>query len=98
AELTTLLAAEAVADREGFLQGPLERPPGIEPPEATLMRTDLGAYLQAALGDAYIVERELGGGGMSRVFLAREHALKRTVVVKVLLPVLAAGIRAERFA
>src|SRR5207244_2232081 len=47
---------------------------------------------------APLLARALGGGGMSRVFLARENALGRTVVVKVLLPLLAAGIRAERFA
>ena len=28
--------------------------------------------LQASLGTAYTIERELGGGGMSRVFLAEE--------------------------
>jgi serine/threonine-protein kinase len=53
--------------------------------------------LQAALGDAYAIERELGGGGMSRVFLAREVALDRRVVVKVLPPGLAAGLSTERF-
>ena len=31
--------------------------------------------LTRALGDAYTIERELTGGGMSRVFVAREHAL-----------------------
>ena len=30
--------------------------------------------LQAALGSAFMIERELGGGGMSRVFLAEESA------------------------
>ena len=34
--------------------------------------SELVERLQAALGDAYRIERELGGGGMSRVFLARE--------------------------
>ena len=98
AELTTLLAYEAAADREGFLEGPPGRPRGTKTSAATLVGSDLGAYLQAALRDTYTIERELGGGGMSRVFLAREHALGRTVVVKVLLPTLAAGISAERFA
>ncbi|HSB54005.1 MAG TPA: serine/threonine-protein kinase [Gemmatimonadales bacterium] len=32
----------------------------------------------------YAIERELGGGGMSRVFLAREVALARPVAIKVL--------------
>jgi serine/threonine protein kinase len=49
------------------------------------------------LGDAYVLERELGGGGMSRVFLAHESALGRRVVIKVLLPELAAGVSVERF-
>jgi len=54
-------------------------------------------HLQATLGDAYRLERELGGGGMSRVFLAHETALGRRVVVKVLLPELAAGVSVDRF-
>jgi len=45
-----------------------------------------------ALGAAYTLDRELGGGGMSRVFTAQETALGRTVVVKVLPPELAAGV------
>ena len=53
--------------------------------------------LQQALGNAYIIERELGGGGMSRVFVGEEVALGRKVAVKVLLPELAAGLSADRF-
>jgi len=53
--------------------------------------------LQTTLGDAYRLERELGGGGMSRVFLAQEVALGRRVVIKVLLPELAAGVSVDRF-
>ena len=93
AELVALLAGEAKADRDGFLHGPLEAPV----PNVTSQVTDLGAYLQRTLGDTYTIDRELGGGGMSRVFIAREDALGRTVVIKVLLPILAAGVRAERF-
>ena len=37
--------------------------------------------MQAPLGSANSLERELGGGGMSRVFLAREVRLGRDVVV-----------------
>ena len=36
--------------------------------------TDLRAQLQSTLGDGYTLERELGGGGMSRVFVARDKA------------------------
>jgi len=53
--------------------------------------------LRIALGSSYSIERELGGGGMSRVFVGEEVALGRKVVVKVLAPELAAGVSAERF-
>ena len=58
---------------------------------------ELSGRLQAALGAAYRVEQELGGGGMSRVFLAEETRLARRVVVKVLPPELAAEISVDRF-
>ena len=61
------------------------------------MALDLRDQLQRTLGTAYVLERELGGGGMSRVFVAHETALGRTVVVKVLSPELAAGISVDRF-
>src|SRR6478609_3429926 len=53
--------------------------------------------LQETLGGAYTLERELGGGGMSRVFVARDESLRRNVVVKVLPPDLVAGVNVERF-
>jgi tRNA A-37 threonylcarbamoyl transferase component Bud32 len=53
--------------------------------------------LRAAFEPAYTLERELTGGGMSRVFLATERALNRRVVIKVLPPDLAAGVNRERF-
>jgi eukaryotic-like serine/threonine-protein kinase len=58
---------------------------------------DLRERLQASLGSDYLLERELGGGGMSRVFLAEERRLGRRVVVKVLDSDLAAGLSADRF-
>lgn len=57
----------------------------------------LQAEVQAALGEQYAFERELPRGGMSRVFLATENALRRHVVIKVLAPELAASLSAERF-
>jgi len=60
--------------------------------------TELRDQLQSALGSAYTLERELGGGGMSRVFVATETALGRRVVIKVLTPELAEGLSADRFA
>ncbi len=59
--------------------------------------TDLRTQLQSALGATYTLERELGGGGMSRVFVARDNALGRDVVIKVLSPELSASLSVERF-
>ncbi|HEX6251738.1 MAG TPA: protein kinase [Gemmatimonadaceae bacterium] len=59
--------------------------------------TTLQSRLQDALGAGYRIERELGGGGMSHVFVAEEVELGRKVVVKVLPPDMAAGLNAERF-
>jgi TolB-like protein/tRNA A-37 threonylcarbamoyl transferase component Bud32/tetratricopeptide (TPR) repeat protein len=54
--------------------------------------------LQASLGTAFTIQRELGGGGMSRIYLARDEALERDIVIKVLPRELAAEMSAERFA
>jgi len=59
--------------------------------------TDFVERLRAALGGSYAIERELGGGGMSRVFVAEDRALERPVVIKVLHPELAAGVNVDRF-
>jgi tetratricopeptide (TPR) repeat protein len=63
----------------------------------TNLAADLRERLQASLGAAYRIERELGGGGMSRVFVADETSLGRKVVIKVLPPELAAGVNVDRF-
>ena len=61
------------------------------------MSSDLQQQLQATLGSDYRIERELGGGGMSRVFLAEERTLGRRVVVKVLSRGLSAALSSDRF-
>jgi len=38
------------------------------------------------LGDRFVLVRELGPGGMSRVFLGRDEVLDRPVAVKVVNP------------
>jgi eukaryotic-like serine/threonine-protein kinase len=58
---------------------------------------DLQQRLQSTLGDSYQLDRELGRGGMSRVFIAHEKTLGRDVVVKVLPPEMAAEVSVERF-
>ena len=61
------------------------------------MADDIRPQVQKSLGDAYTIERELGGGGMSRTYVAMEQSLSRRVVVKVLSPELAAGVSVDRF-
>jgi serine/threonine protein kinase len=62
-----------------------------------MVSSSLQQQLQTTLGDTYRLEQELGGGGMSRVFVAHDHTLDRKVVIKVLLPELAAGVSVSRF-
>jgi serine/threonine-protein kinase len=58
---------------------------------------DLRDQLQETLGAAYTLEHELGGGGMSRVYVAEDTGLGRKVVIKILPPELAAAVNLERF-
>ncbi len=53
--------------------------------------------LAAALADRYLLERELGQGGMATVYLAEDLKHHRKVALKVLKPELAAVLGAERF-
>src|SRR5689334_22469088 len=53
--------------------------------------------LASALGDRYIIEREIGAGGMATVYLARDARHDRDVALKVLRPDLAATLGADRF-
>ncbi|HEX6643397.1 MAG TPA: protein kinase [Gemmatimonadales bacterium] len=59
--------------------------------------SDLRSTIEQALSATHDFTRELGGGGMSRTYVATERALGREVVVKVLAPELLAGISVERF-
>ncbi len=53
--------------------------------------------LNSALSGRYVVEREIGEGGMATVFLAEDVKHERKVALKVLKPELAAVVGAERF-
>ncbi len=59
--------------------------------------SDAANRLKAALADRYVVERELGAGGMATVYLAHDLKHDRHVALKVLRPELAAVLGAERF-
>jgi serine/threonine protein kinase/tetratricopeptide (TPR) repeat protein len=59
--------------------------------------TDLRRQLEAALGDRYSIERELGRGGMAVVFLCHDRKPDRPVAVKVFRPETAAVLGVERF-
>lgn len=54
-------------------------------------------HLRAALADRYVLQKELGAGGMATVYLARDTRHDREVAVKVLRPDLSAVIGSERF-
>lgn len=58
---------------------------------------DVREQLGEALGHRYRIEREIGAGGMARVFLARDRKHDRPVAIKVLRPELASGMGPERF-
>src|SRR5690349_10889001 len=59
--------------------------------------TSFEEQLKSSLAYAYDIERELTGGGMSKVFVARDRVLGRQIVIKVLPPELTAGVNRERF-
>src|SRR3989449_4001741 len=58
---------------------------------------DVLETLRASLASRYDVEREIGAGGMARVFLAVEHHPHRRVAIKVLDPELSNRLLRERF-
>lgn len=61
------------------------------------MRSARLVDLNSALAGRYVIERELGSGGMATVYLAQDVKHRRTVAIKVLRPELAAAIGADRF-
>ncbi|MEJ2679657.1 MAG: protein kinase [Gemmatimonadota bacterium] len=54
-------------------------------------------HVRSGLADRYVIERELGSGGMATVFLARDRKHDREVAVKVLRSDLAMALGADRF-
>ena len=59
--------------------------------------TDVPQRLASSLANRYVLEREVGAGGMATVYLARDLRHKRPVAVKVIRPELAGREGVERF-
>ena len=59
--------------------------------------TGITDRLKTALADRYVIQEELGAGGMATVYLAEDLKHHRKVAVKVLRPELAEIVGAERF-
>jgi TolB-like protein/tRNA A-37 threonylcarbamoyl transferase component Bud32/Tfp pilus assembly protein PilF len=59
--------------------------------------SDLVQRLQAAIGDRYAIEREIGAGAMATVYAAIDRKHERRVAIKLMHPALASALGAERF-
>src|SRR3954454_5897550 len=59
--------------------------------------SDIPERLAAALADRYVLEREIGAGGMATVYLAQDLRHKRSVAVKVIRPELGGTEGVDRF-
>jgi len=70
---------------------------GLGYPNLIISLTQTLEGLKAALADRYVLERELGRGGMATVYLARDLRHDRLVALKVLHPELAHALGPERF-
>src|SRR3954447_7256169 len=86
-EVESLLAAGAMVD--DFLERPaVDDSADVE---STLVR------LSAALAGRYVIEQEIGRGGMATVYLARDLRHKRPVALKVLHQALGTLVGPNRF-
>ena len=100
-EVESLLAAKATGD--DFLERPAaEDPTALEAVAHAIRAVETDAMstlarLSAALAGRYVLERELGRGGMATVYLARDLRHKRLVALKVLHHALGAFLGPSRF-
>jgi serine/threonine-protein kinase len=86
------ISATALTPSAGAAPNPFTTGPGAPP------TPDLLAVLQQATMGRYVIESELGRGGMAAVFLAHERLANRHVAIKVMSPALFHGSdTVERF-
>ncbi|MEO8564702.1 MAG: protein kinase, partial [bacterium] len=74
-----------------------DSPSFLATPAARFAEPLLEATLRASLTERYVVEREVGRGGMARVYLALDRRHNRRVAIKLLNPELGAMLGADRF-
>ncbi len=90
AEVASLLEAH---ERRGRLDSLMDQ----TAPDRDDSPAGITSRVRAALGDRYVVDRELGRGGMAVVYLADDLKHRRRVAVKVLKPELVPALGTERF-
>ena len=73
------------------------RESGPEQETAAIRTGDTVARLNQALDGRYVVEREIGRGGMATVYLASDVRHGRPVAVKVFVPAVTSAITPDRF-
>ena len=79
-----------------YLRGWLAlRPRNVDPLDTDSV--DTGERLQAALAGQYVIEREIGRGGMGAVYRARDLRHRRSVALKFLAPEFSQSLGADRF-
>jgi class 3 adenylate cyclase len=94
---------DAPTIRAPGLAAPLDTARAFAPGDASASRSkgtadgDVHLHPQTVLGGRYVVEGEIGHGGMATVYSARDSRHDRQVAVKVLRRELAAGIGPDRF-
>src|SRR5687768_952788 len=69
----------------------------VAQPAKTASSNEMLDKLRTSFAELYSVEEEMKGGGMSRLFLARDLALNRRVVIKILPPDLVSPMMLARF-